>query len=47
MSYMKRLYEDICELIDKSYDDAKIAAELKIPEDMVKSAREMFQEVDE
>lgn len=42
MSKMKRLYEDICELIDDYYDDDEIAMELHIPESMVKSARESY-----
>lgn len=42
MSKMKRLYEDICELINDYYDDDEIAIELQIPESMVKSAREMY-----
>lgn len=44
MSYIKRMYEEIIELIEDFYDDDEIAMELKIPEEMVKSARRMYEE---
>lgn len=42
MSKMKRLYEEICELIDDFYDDDEIAMEFGISEEMVREARKTY-----